>query len=348
MQLSGSERKELRKALVDAYRTPKQLRTMVNEELGENLEAIAGGDNLNDIAFELIQWAEARSKIHELILAASVENSENTRLKNFCHNIAKKLFILNPGISETTVTISPNIEWLGTTEDIQLENWLQAEQDWYDAIFLKRAVENFASVCKVEIPSQNITGTGVLIAKNFVLTNYHVLTSEKQPDIYINAHDTILRFGYLGSDSITEKVFKLDREKPIVSSSPAEEGKLDYVLLQVEESIMQTNDIKPANYNGNNILVKGQGINILQHPKGETLKVSLTKDGITGVDEEKGLVEYVSRTDGGSSGSPCFDESWNLVALHHAQINRLFGAVRGSIRQGILFNSIYEEIKSYL
>ena len=57
---------------------------------------------------------------------------------------------------------------------------------------------------------------------------------------------------------------------------------------------------------------------------------------------------YIKFRDGGSSGSPCFDESWNLVALHHAQINRLFGAVRGSIRQGILFNSIYEEIKSYL
>jgi V8-like Glu-specific endopeptidase len=29
-------------------------------------------------------------------------------------------------------------------------------------------------------------------------------------------------------------------------------------------------------------------------------------------------VSYKTNTDGGSSGSPCFDQDWNLVALHHS------------------------------
>jgi hypothetical protein len=52
----------------------------------------------------------------------------------------------------------------------------------------------------------------------------------------------------------------------------------------------------------------------------------------------------VNKTAVGSSGSPCFDENWYLVALHHAQKARTFG----SIREGILFASIYQEIKDFL
>jgi V8-like Glu-specific endopeptidase len=28
-------------------------------------------------------------------------------------------------------------------------------------------------------------------------------------------------------------------------------------------------------------------------------------------------VRYRTNTEGGSSGSPCFDADWNLIALHH-------------------------------
>jgi hypothetical protein len=37
---------------------------------------------------------------------------------------------------------------------------------------------------------------------------------------------------------------------------------------------------------------------------------------------------------------PCFDENWYLVALHHAQKAKTFG----SIREGILFANIYQDI----
>jgi len=73
------------------------------------------------------------------------------------------------------------------------------------------------------------------------------------------------------------------------------------------------------------------------------MKLSISCDGITGVYADRGLVQYVNKTSGGSSGSPCFNENWHLVALHHAQRAKSFG----SIREGILFSSIYPEIKPY-
>jgi endonuclease G, mitochondrial len=352
MDLLGSDRKKLREAILSAYPDQGDLEIMVGEELGENLQAIAGGKTLNHVISHLITWATSRGKIERLIIAAYAANEGNPKLKEFYRNIIQQRFLLNPAPVDSIVEFGPKIEWLGITEDIQLESFLQPEPDLWDAIFFKRAVENISSVCKIEIPSLRTRATGVLIAKRLVLTNYHVLESANNPDIKANALDTILHFGYLTSDSgneskVKEFQFKLDKQQPILSSSPTE--KLDYVLLQVEESILQEeNNIKPARWEANKSPILGKGINLLQHPKGETMKVSISRDGITGVYQEKGLVQYVSKTEPGSSGSPCFDENWNLVALHHAQRDRTFAALRGTIREGILFSSIYKEISSYL
>ena len=185
----------------------------------------------------------------------------------------------------------------------------------------------------------------MLITPQLVLTNYHLLKLDESDDLQANALNTLLHFGCFTAEDGTEtegQSFSLDRQKPILHSSPTE--KLDYVLLQVDNSISSTKEIKPAQWEINNSLVSRMGINLLQHPEGESMKLSISCDGITGVYPERGLVQYVNRTAVGSSGSPCFDENWKLVALHHAERSRSFG----SIREGILLSSIYQEIKSLL
>lgn len=67
----------------------------------------------------------------------------------------------------------------------------------------------------------------------------------------------------------------------------------------------------------------------------------ITCDGITGVYPNSGLVQYINKAAGGSSGSPCFNENGELVALHHAQRSKSFG----TIREGILFSSIYHNLE---
>lgn len=178
------------------------------------------------------------------------------------------------------------------------------------------------------------------------MTNYHVLKINENDELETNGNNVRLNFGCFSLDHGKEtapKSFRLDSQKPILASSPIE--KLDYVLLQIEDSFSQVLNskyisIKPAQCNESVSLSETDGINILQHPNGESMKLSISCDGITGVYPQSGLVQYINKTAGGSSGSPCFNENGNLVALHHAQRSKSFG----TIREGILFSSIYQDL----
>lgn len=56
---------------------------------------------------------------------------------------------------------------------------------------------------------------------------------------------------------------------------------------------------------------------ILQHARTESLKLALDTEGVTQVNVNGTRVRYATNTESGSSGSPCFDLNWGLVALHH-------------------------------
>ncbi|MTJ45516.1 trypsin-like peptidase domain-containing protein [Dolichospermum flos-aquae UHCC 0037] len=345
MNLSGTELKKLVNAIISAYPTQEDLAMMVQFELAENLEAIAGGGNLTQLVFNLVtKWAIPRGKISRLIIAAYETNPGNPELKEFYESmVIKKRFIVDSAIKKPD--FGPDINWRGETDEIQLQSWLQPQPDYWDVGFLKGAIAQSSSVCRIEILYRNIMGTGVLITPNKVLTNYHVLKYSEEDNLENNALNAILKFGCLTSDNGLEtqgKSFQLDRENPILCSSKTED--LDYVLLQVESKITQATDIKPARWDGQKLPMEKMGISVLQHPEGDSMKLSVSQDGITGVYQNSGLVQYVNKTAVGSSGSPCFDENWYLVALHHAQKAKTFG----SIREGILFASIYQEIKDFL
>lgn len=345
MNLSGNELKKLVNAIVSAYPTRDQLALMVEFELEKNLDAIAEGDNQTIRVFNLVtKWAKPRGQLYRLIMAAYNANSENPDLKQFYESVVlKNRYLVD--ITPNKPEFGPDIHWQGETDEIQLQSWLKPEPDYWDVGFLKRSIEQSAAVCRIEIPTRQIMGTGVLITQNCLLTNYHVLHTESDDELRKNALNAVLKFGCFSSDKGIEdsgQVLRLDRDNPIICAS--ETDKLDFVLLRVEDKITQLTEIKPARWKAQGLPREKQGINVLQHPEGDSMKLSISQDGVTGVDQERGLVQYVNKTACGSSGSPCFDEDWYLVALHHAQRAKTFG----TIREGILWSSIYQEIKGFL
>jgi hypothetical protein len=63
---------------------------------------------------------------------------------------------------------------------------------------------------------------------------------------------------------------------------------------------------------------QGAPLFIMQHPAGQPLKLAFSGNGIIGVNANSTRVRYDVNTEAGSSGSPCFDLNWSLVAIHHS------------------------------
>jgi formylglycine-generating enzyme required for sulfatase activity len=81
MDLSGQQREKLKAALIHAFPNKTYLEQMLSFQLNKNLEAIAGGNNLEEITFNLIKLAESQGWIEELVHAAHKSNSGNPKLK---------------------------------------------------------------------------------------------------------------------------------------------------------------------------------------------------------------------------------------------------------------------------
>jgi V8-like Glu-specific endopeptidase len=223
-----------------------------------------------------------------------------------------------------------------------LQGWFQPEPDLLDVGFLIQAIRKATSICRVEIGNV-FRGTGFLIDPDLVLTNYHVL-GMTDGEVVSSASQTVLRFGVFtspeGKPDAGQRV-KLHPDKPLVAFSS--EKVHDFALLRVSDQIYGLKDIAPASFTTNQP-GSHSGLNILQHPEGETMKLAISSNGVTGVYEDTGYLQYVSRVLHGSSGSPCFNDSWNVVAIHHAARSRFTGIVG----EGILMKTIYTKIKQYL
>jgi formylglycine-generating enzyme required for sulfatase activity len=79
------EKKILREALLDAFDRQK-LKMMLSDELNEKLDKIVGGENNEDIVFNLIEWAEENGRLPELIQGAFNSNPGNPKLQKFVEN----------------------------------------------------------------------------------------------------------------------------------------------------------------------------------------------------------------------------------------------------------------------
>ena len=66
--------------------------------------------------------------------------------------------------------------------------------------------------------------------------------------------------------------------------------------------------------------IMGDKVFIIQHPRGEDQQVVLSDNNVLPNGLYRNFLRYRADSDYGSSGSPVFNEKWQLVALHHAAI----------------------------
>ena len=81
--LTGPQRKQLYTALLSAFPTLADLRRVVTFGLSQNLDQITTGGSLDQMALDLITWAQARGRTEDLVKAALDDNPDNSTLQAF-------------------------------------------------------------------------------------------------------------------------------------------------------------------------------------------------------------------------------------------------------------------------
>lgn len=203
---------------------------------------------------------------------------------------------------QRTMPNIPNVR--APTPPEELPEKLIGEPTLLPLSYLEQALNLARAVAYIETSMD--LGTGFLVSPTLLITNHHVI-----PDKASSNH-AVFRFNY--------QLNLQGNIGPIVDYSILEGGlfytnsELDYTLVELSNSPGEKWGIIPIQLHLG--VQRNDRVNIIQHPGGRPKQISFRNNFIEYVDDR--VLQYVTHTEPGSSGSPVFSDRWELVAVHHA------------------------------
>ncbi|MDJ0746552.1 MAG: trypsin-like peptidase domain-containing protein [Xenococcaceae cyanobacterium MO_167.B27] len=197
--------------------------------------------------------------------------------------------------------------WRGTTSVAEIQEKIIGEDTLRHVYILDLALEAAKAVVHLRVPKsggKKSLGTGFMIASDLLMTNNHVIASREQ------AEKTEYSFNY-----------QLDINGKVCYSlsSQALPGGLFYTNSDLDYTVVSLKDIPPF---GSPLTLKrmqmrrDDRVAIIQHPGGHLKKISMQNNFVAYADAQ--VVQYTTSTLPGSSGSPVFNDIFEVVAIHHS------------------------------
>ena len=358
-KLTGQQYEQFSKALRDAYDAPR-LKRMLRFRLDKNLDDISIAPSLEEIVFALIGTAAAEGWTADLLRAARESNPGSPALLAFAQQF---------GLAPTNAPSRP-----------QLERIIRETNSFLDVMKWRTQLGQIETrVCRIETTTNGgvMYGTGFLLGPDLVMTNHHVMAAvitgeqgKATPEGLKATHDdVVLRFDYKrladGSTLNPGTECRLTDDGWLIDSSPSSpvddepepkpgvprSDELDYALLRLATAA----GAEPAGGQDEpgaplrgwidvpkefDAFVPDSALFIVQHPKADPLQLALDTNAIRNVNENATRVTYRTNTLNGSSGSPCFNHNWQLVALHHSGDPDYDSAHKPDYNEGIPFTAI--------
>ncbi len=208
------------------------------------------------------------------------------------------------------------------------------KQIWW----LTKAVKVADTICRIKFP--NGSATGFLIDEDILITNNHVFENKK------DTKNCVLQFKYrLTQNGEEDKIDEWTCEpKKLFKTNAA----LDYSICKIKNK----GGKKPGKEFGFNRISKAlnvfpnQRVNIIQHPQGRYQEIAFRDNQIKGITDE--FIQYLTDTDYGSSGSPVFNDFFDVLGLHSRRVRDPHNPYRYYRNQGFRIDAIYDEINSHL
>jgi Trypsin-like peptidase domain len=246
---------------------------------------------------------------------------------------------LQTGASMIQETVTALEAVLGDTRFVPLR--------WY-----RTGLQRCVGVARIETQWGQGFGTGFLVrgedlhpalaGEGLLLTNAHVISSD--PNVRKRfppgTPPERARVRFEGRED-ADKTYAV---KEVVWTSPPEN--LDASVLRLETSV--TCD-PPYPLAVALPVADHDRVYVIGHPQGGTLSISIQDNRVVDVKAPK--LHYRAPTEPGSSGSPVFNQDWELVALHHAgskEMRSLSGEGVREANEGIWISAIIQALKDEL
>jgi endonuclease G, mitochondrial len=197
------------------------------------------------------------------------------------------------------------------------ERVIGESRDFLGVDFLTNGIRASRSVARIvtSLPSNRKSfGTGFLVTPNLLLTNNHVLPRKQ------TAEQSVAEFNFEARAALTDQ--KIQTYQLLPNQFFLTNKKLDYSLVAVakvssEGTALQTQGHLPLIQEQGKINI-GNPVNIVQHPMGRTKEVVIRENKLAHLLDD--FAHYLADTEPGSSGSPVFNDEWEVVALHHSGV----------------------------
>lgn len=191
--------------------------------------------------------------------------------------------------------------------------------------FLARGLRAAAAVCRIKLPMEGgaAFGTGFLVGPRLMLTNNHVLASSAE------AGQAEAEFGFEHDlDGVLAEPVQFNLlPDELFYTSP----ELDFTFVAVAPL---SESAVPLDRYGRLPLLPISGkalpnewVSIVQHPGGQPKQIAIQASQIIALSKKEAptvntdvFIHYSTDTEPGSSGSPVFNDQWQVVALHHKAV----------------------------